>query len=67
MCDTMLDDARWPRASILIDAACCGSDHVDIEAPRLLAGKSRLTKRLGTGGAGEAYVARDLRLQGTWR
>ena len=41
----------------------CGSDCVDIEAPRLLAGKYRLTRRLGTGGAGEAYVARDLRLQ----
>ena len=41
----------------------CGSDYVDIEAPRLLAGKYRLTRRLGTGGAGEVYVARDLRLQ----
>ena len=41
----------------------CGSDYVDTGAPRLLAGKYRLTRRLGTGGAGEAYVARDLRLQ----
>ena len=44
--------------------ACgCGSDYVDAEVPALLAGKYRLTRRLGAGGTGEAYVARDLRLQ----
>ena len=31
--------------------------------PTLLAGKYRLTRRLGAGGTGEVYVARDLRLQ----
>ena len=44
--------------------ACgCAADCVDAEIPALLAGKYRLTRRLGTGGTGEVYVARDLRLQ----
>ena len=44
--------------------ACgCAPDYVDTEVPALLAGKYRLTRRLGTGGTGEVYVARDLRLQ----
>ena len=44
--------------------ACgCGSEYVEAEAPHLLAGKFRLTRRLGTGGMGRVYVARDLRLQ----
>ena len=41
----------------------CGSAYVESEVPKLLAGKFRLTRRLGTGGMGAAYLARDLRLQ----
>ena len=44
--------------------ACdCGSEYVEAEAPTLLAGKYRLTRRLGTGGTGSAFLARDLRLE----
>ena len=44
--------------------ACdCGSEYVETEAPTLLAGKYRLTRRLGTGGTGAAFLARDLRLE----
>ena len=41
----------------------CGSEYVETEAPTLLAGKYRLTRRLGTGGTGAAFLARDLRLE----
>ena len=41
----------------------CGSAYVESEAPKLLAGKFRLTRRLGAGGMGAAYLARDLRLE----
>ena len=41
----------------------CGSEYVETEAPTLLAGKYRLTRRLGAGGTGAAFLARDLRLE----
>ena len=41
----------------------CGSAYVATEAPKLLAGKFRLTRRLGAGGMGAVYLARDLRLE----
>ena len=41
----------------------CGSAYVETEVPAVLAGKFRLMRRLGTGGMGAAYLARDLRLE----
>ena len=41
----------------------CGYPYVESEVPKLLAGKFRLTRRLGAGGMGAAYLARDLRLE----
>ena len=41
----------------------CGSAYVATEVPTLLAGKFRLTRRLGAGGMGAVYLARDLRLE----
>ena len=40
----------------------CGSECVETEVPKLLAGKFRLARRLGSGGTGTVYLARDLRL-----
>ena len=41
----------------------CGSAYVATEVPTRLAGKFRLTRRLGAGGMGAVYLARDLRLE----
>ena len=41
----------------------CGPAYDESQVPRLLAGKYRLTRRLGAGGVGAAYLARDVRLQ----
>ena len=41
----------------------CGPAYVAAEVPKLLAGKFRLTRRLGAGGMGAVYLARDLRLE----
>ena len=41
----------------------CGSAYVEAEGPKLLADKFELTRRLGAGGTGTAYLARDLRLK----
>ena len=40
----------------------CGAAYVETEAPRLLAGKFRLIRRLSAGGMGAVYLARDLHL-----
>ena len=44
-------------------ACACGPAYVATEVPKLLAGKFRLTRRLGAGGMGSVYLARDLRLE----
>ena len=41
----------------------CGSAYVESEVPKVLAGKFRLMRRLGVGGMGAVYLARDLRLE----
>ena len=41
----------------------CGFGYVEAEAPKVLAGKFELQRRLGAGGMGTAYLARDLRLE----
>ena len=40
----------------------CGPAYVEADAPRLLAGKFRVTRRLGAGRTGSVYLARDVRL-----
>ena len=45
-------------------AGCdCGLAYVGREVPKLLAGKFRLARRLGSGGMGAVWLARDLRLE----
>ena len=46
-----------------LPACACGPAPVATEVPKLLAGKFRLTRRLGAGGMGVVYLARDLRLE----
>ena len=41
----------------------CRAAYVETEVPKLLAGKYQLTQRLGCGGMGMVYLARDLRLE----
>ena len=43
-------------------ACSCGSAYVETQVPRRLAGKLRLTRRLGAGGMGSVYLAWDLGL-----
>lgn len=40
----------------------CGVAYKNNEVPKLLSGKFRLTRRLGVGGMGAVYLARDLQL-----
>lgn len=55
-CGSVADAAEPPGCG-------CGSVYVETEVPALLAGKFRLTGRLGAGGMGAVYLARDLRLE----
>ncbi len=41
----------------------CEVDYKETEVPKLLAGKFRLKRRLGVGGMGAVYLARDLQLE----
>ncbi len=57
-----------PDCGLVADAGAppgcgCGSAYVETEVPVLLAGKFRLARRLGAGGMGAVYLARDLRLE----
>ncbi len=56
VCGCVVEAAQAP-------ACGCGSPYVESEVPKTLAGKFRLTRLLGAGGMGAAYLARDLRLE----
>ena len=56
VCGCVTGSAESPGCS-------CGSAYAEISAPKLLAGKYRLTRRLGAGGMSAVYLARDLRLE----
>ncbi len=40
----------------------CGAPYVEADGPKLLASKFRLMRRLGAGGTGSVYLARDIEL-----
>ena len=53
----------WLAADAAARGCDCGSEYVETDVPVLLAGKYRLTRRLGSGGMGTAYAALDMQLQ----